>query len=413
MTHEIFISMENTLLRVAQVEDGQLVELTADPMGQQTGSNDNEQRLTGQIYLGQVERVVPRLQAAFVDIGMDRAGFLGAREARALVPEANRETPIEDCVQDGDTVLVQIIRPPQDDKGAQITADVTLPGSAVVLAPCRNRVAVSRSIEDEGERTRLAQLVEDIRAGKNGTRVDVEGMDGAAGWVIRTAAIGFDAAALASDMRAVAHSWELLIGRSENREPPCLLHEDLGPVERALRDLVRTDTARVVVEGEAAYRIATSFARDQLPERADRVEASEAGEVLFDRHDVAQQLETALNSRVSLPSGGWLMFETTEAMTTVDVNSGAHEGDALAVNLEAARVIASQIRLRALGGLIAIDFIDMAQAQDDEAVRAALDEGFQSDKNGVRIGPMSAFGVVEMTRRRAPMSLAQALRQQG
>lgn len=403
MSHEILMSVENGLLRIAQVEDGQLTAITAAPLGKR----DDSRRLVGQIYLGHVERVVGRLQAAFVDIGMDRSGFLGAREARALVPDADRETPIEACVQDGDTVLVQVTRPPKGDKGTQVTADVTLPGRAVVLAPCRNRIAVSRQIEDEAERSRLSELATAIRNDK----VAVEGMDGAAGWVIRTAAVGMDEDMMAADMQAVAAQWEKLLEAAEDSAPPALLYEDLGPVEKTLRDLVRAETASITIEGDAALAQARGFARTHMASIGDKIAATDADEMLFDRYDINSQLEAALSNRVSLASGGWLMIETTEAMTTIDVNSGGDEKDARGVNLEAAAAIGRQMRLRALGGLIAIDFIDMHNDGDNEAVLAVLDAGFQGDKNPVRIGPMSEFGVVEMTRRRDVMTLAEAMRQ--
>ncbi|MDG1007736.1 MAG: ribonuclease E/G [Alphaproteobacteria bacterium] len=409
MTHEILMSVENGLLRVAQVEDGHLTALQAAPLGKA----DAQASTVGQIYLARVERVVGRLQAAFVDIGFDKSAFLGAREARALVPDATRDTPIEDCVEDGDTVLVQVTRPPQGDKGAQVTADVTLAGRGVVLAPCRTRIAVSRQIEDEAERTRLTELAEKIRQGDGIDAVDVDGMDGPSGWVLRTAAAGQEMDALAADMAQVAGQWEALLERAEDMDAPSLIHEDLGPIEKALRDLVRADTAAVVVEGAAGFATAKGFMRQNMAVLADILSAAEDGEILFDRHDVAGQLDKAMLPRVDLPSGAWLMIETTEAMTTVDVNSGAAEGDALAVNLEAAAALAKQIRLRALGGLIAIDFIDMTDQAAHEAVLKALDAGFDGDKNPVRIGPMSEFSVVEMTRRREVMTLAEALRQNG
>ena len=409
MTHEILMSVENGLLRVAQVEDGHLTALQAAPLGKA----DAQASMVGQIYLARVERVVGRLQAAFVDIGFDKSAFLGAREARALVPDATRDTPIEDCVEDGDTVLVQVTRPPQGDKGAQVTADVTLAGRGVVLAPCRTRIAVSRQIEDEAERTRLTELAEKIRQGDGIDAVDVDGMDGPSGWVLRTAAAGQEMDALAADMAQVAGQWEALLERAEDMDAPSLIHEDLGPIEKALRDLVRADTAAVVVEGAAGFATAKGFMRQNMAALADILSAAEDGEILFDRHDVASQLDKAVSARVDLPSGAWLMIETTEAMTTVDVNSGAAEGDALAVNLEAAAALAKQIRLRALGGLIAIDFIDMIDEAAHEAVLKGLDAGFDGDKNPVRIGPMSEFSVVEMTRRREVMTLAEALRQNG
>ena len=367
--------------------------------------------MVGQIYLARVERVVERLQAAFVDIGFDKSGFLGAREARALMPDATRDTPIEDCVEAGDTVLVQVTRPPQGDKGTQVTADVTLAGRGVVLTPCRSRISVSRQIEDEAERARLTDLAEKIRQGDGVDAVMVEGMDGLSGWVLRTAAEGQEIEPLTADMVNVAEQWEQLLERAEDAEPPSLIHQDLGAVEKALRDLVRADTKAVVVEGAAAMAVAKGFMREHMAALADILSPADEGEILFDRHDVAGQLEKALSPRVELASGAWLMIEATEAMTTIDVNSGAAEGDALAVNMEAAAVIAKQVRLRAVGGLIAIDFIDMTDEAGHEAVLKALDEGFDGDKNAVRIGPMSEFSVVEMTRRRDVMTLSQALSQ--
>ncbi len=410
MSHEVLISARDGMARIAQIEAGQLVGFQAARMGQEDNAAE---QLVGHIYLAQVERVVPHLQAAFVNIGLERAGFLGAREARALVPDADRDTPIEDCVQSGDTLLVQVTRPPVGDKGAQITADVTLPGRVVVIAPCRNRVAVSRSIEDDAERTRLGELAAQIIAGEHGDPIDVEGMDGPAGWVIRTAAVGMQAGDLAGDMAAVAAQWEVLIDRAEDATPATLLHEDLGPVERAVRDLVRSDTTTVCLEGDGALTAAQNYCRTHSPALSERLETSDDDEYLFDRHNIDQQVAEALSPRVELPSGGWLMLETTQAMTTIDVNSGSHDAPARAINVEAAGLIARQIRLRGLGGLIAIDFIDMTETDDAEAVLHALDDGFASDKEPVRIGPISEFGVVEMTRRRGGMTLSQTLREAG
>ena len=259
----------------------------------------------------------------------------------------------------------------------------------------------------------MTDLADKIRAGDGVEAVDVDGMDGPSGWVLRTAAEGQEIDALAADMANVAAQWEALLARAEDMDPPSLIHEDLGPVEKALRDLVRADTAAVVVEGAAAFAAAKGFMRQNMAPLADILSAGADGEILFDRHDVAGQLDKAMSPRVELPSGAWLMIETTEAMTTVDVNSGRAEGDALAVNLEAAAALAKQIRLRALGGLIAIDFIDMTNETAHEAVLKALDAGFEGDKNPLRIGPMSEFSVVEMTRRREVMTLAEALRQNG
>lgn len=388
MGHEVLISVKAGYVYLASVEEGQLVDFRIEPVGA-------EDQVTGRIYLAQVERVVPRLQAAFVDIGEERAGFLGAREARALVPDATRETPIEDCVGDGDTVLVQVTRPASNDKGAQLTADISLPGRYVVITPCRQNVAVSRAIDDEDERRKMIELAEQARQ-----QIDTEGMDGPPGWVIRTAAAGIDSELLMQDMEHVAGLWDDILDLADDSEPPRLLHQDIGGVERVLRDYVKPETSQIVIEGEAAFHVAKAYCKKVMPLAGDLLAQSDRDEDLFDRHDIHGLIETALSARVNLPSGGWLMIETTEAMTTIDVNSGSHADPALAVNLEAVAMIAGQIPLRGVGGLIAIDFIDMPDAADQQSVITALEAAFSSDKMPVRIGGMSDFGVVEMTRKR-------------
>lgn len=407
MVEEILLSVRDGVVRVAHVTAGQLQHVEIASI---KSRDDDASKLVGGIYLGRVERVVSRLQAAFVDIGEDRSGFLGAREARVLVPGAGRDCPIEDCVGDGDTVLVQVTRPPLGDKGAQVTADITLAGHAVVIAPCRSRVAISRSIEDPETRARLETHINDIIAGKHGVTIDIEGMEGPAGWVVRTAAADMNVDELARDMAMVSEQWTALLSRAQDCEPPFLLHMDLGPIERALRDGVKAETKKVTIEGDAALRVARAYCKDYMPAAVALLHASEEGEFLFDRFDVEDQIQKALNPRVELPSGGWLMIETTEAMTTIDVNSGSHDGTALAVNLEAAAAIARQVQLRGVGGLIAVDFIDMTDGKDKAQVGDVLSQGFDGDRQAVRFSPMSDFGVIEMTRRRPAQSLAQALR---
>lgn len=407
MAEEILLSVRDGLVRVALVDGGELQSMDASPA---TSKPDDTAIFLNRIYIATVERVVPRLQAAFVNIGSDRAGFLGAREARVLLPDAPRDTPIEDCVMNGDTVLVQVTRPPAGEKGAQLTADITVPGHGVVIAPCRQRVAVSRAIENEETRTRLAQQVEEILAGEHGVQIDAEGMDGQAGWVVRTAAAEMGIEDLARDMDLVAKQWKALLAKAQNAEPPSLLYSDLGPIERALRDHVRAETSKIVIEGDAAFQVVRSYCREHLPAALDILEQSEAGMVLFDRYDIQAQIDDALQPRVSLPSGGWLMIETTEAMTTIDVNSGGDMTNALSTNLEAIPALARQVQLRGIGGLIAIDFIDMGKATENEKVEVALKQAFDGDRQAVRVGVMSDFGVIEMTRRRPARTLAEALK---
>ncbi len=406
MAEQILLSVSDGRVRVALVDAGQLISVDSAPASTR---NDDASQFINRIYIGTVERVVPRLQAAFIDIGEDRSGFLGAREARVLLPDAPRDAAIEDCVMDGDTVLVQITRPPVGDKGAQVTADITLPGRGVVIAPCRQRVSISRAIEDQETRTRLENTMREILEGKHGVDVNVEGMDGPAGWVVRTAAADMGLEDLKRDMDQIAKKWTSLISVAQNAEPPTLLYSDLGPVERALRDHVQNDTKQIVVEGEAAFRLAQGYCREHMPDAVAQLAKSDDGEFLFDRYDIEAQINEALQPRVTLPSGGWIMIETTEAMTTVDVNSGPDMSNALAVNLESIPVIARQIQLRGVGGLIAIDFIDMNGTDENARIEAGLADAFAGDKQGVRIGVLSDFGVVEMTRRRPAQTLAMAL----
>ena len=397
MGHEVLMSVELGHVFVANVNDGKLIDLRIEPVG-----SDNQD--VGRIYLAKVARVVPRLQAAFVNIGEDSDGFLGAREARTLLIDADRDTPIEDCVHDGDTVLVQVNRPADGDKGPQLTADISLPGRYAVLTPCRTKVSVSRSIEDDKERQRLIELAETVR-----DRLGIEGMDGLAGWVLRTAAEGVDNELLEKDMEMIAGIWTDILDKGDDNDPPCLLHQDLGGIERGLRDFIRPDTASVTIRGDAAFRMARSYCQKVMPQAEALIKQGESGEILFDRYDINGTIDKALNPRVDLPSGGWITIETTEAMTTIDVNSGSHSDPALAINLEAVAEIANQIPLRAVGGLIAIDFIDMSDEADGKKIEESLLAAFKDDRVPVRIGQMSNFGVIEMTRKRDRLSLLKSL----
>ncbi|MGC6472937.1 MAG: ribonuclease E/G [Parvibaculales bacterium] len=395
--NELIIMSENGLVKAARVDDGTVVDIAVEPV-----SGDNS--ASGQILLGHVERVVPHLQAAFVDIGEDKAGFLGAREARVLAEEPSRETEIDECVAAGDTVLVQVIRPASGDKGAGITANVTLPGRHLVLAPCSNRIAVSRSIEDEAERARLTELAENAR-----TRLNIEGLDGPAGWVLRTAAEGVGEETLVQDMETVAQRWDEILDLADGNEAPFVLHRDLGGLEKILRDHVTSETAAIIIGDADLAAQAQGYMATHMAGKEGLLQVSD-GEDVFERHDIHGVIQQACEARVDLPSGAWLMIETTQAMTTIDVNSGSQNDAAEEVNRLAASEIARQIRLRAVGGLIAVDFIDMSPDTDTAPIMDALHAGFDGDKAPVRIGELSDFGVVEMTRKRDRLPLQKALR---
>ena len=417
MQEEVLISVANGLAQMARVENGCVTDFFVEPVEPMTpsASAGAQADSKGRIYLGRVMRIVPHLQAAFVDIGEDMNGFLGAREAQVLLSEndeadlgADEEADIQLCVAEGDDVLVQIIRPASGHKGPSLTANITLPARHLVLTPCTNRIAVSRAITDEKERARLLALAE-----KHAKDLGATGMDGQAGWVLRTAATGLDEDTLKAEMQIVVQNWEDILTRADAQDEIGLVHSDISGVAKILRDYVRANTGDIIIEGAEALAAAQAYAKHAMPDRLDRIKASEKGEVLFERHDVQGEIDKALNARFELPSGGWIMIETTEAMTTIDVNSGSHGADALTVNLEAAPAIARQIRLRNIGGLIGIDFIDMKPTSHNdhdshaEAVQNALKAGFDGDKVASRISAMSDFGVVEMTRKRERMPLCE------
>ncbi len=395
MSHEILIKTEGDEQQIyaAFIENNRLVDLVKSARGQ-------TDRRVGRIYLARILRIVPHLQAAFVDIGEDMDGFLGAREAHVLNPDATKDTPIEACIDAGDEILVQVTRAPWQNKGPQLTADITIPGRAIVAAPCRQKIMVSRAIEDEAERERLQKIVENACMGTYGEAIELDGINEMAGWIIRTAAQGLTAQEIAEDMRMIAAKWQALIKRTDHTAPPLLVHEDLTALSRILRDYVSADTSRIIIEGTHLFAEAQAYCKTVMPHSVPLLHPSDAGENLFERYDIASQIAHAEQPRIDLPSGGWLMIETTTAMTTIDVNSGSHNDDAYAVNREAIDEIARQIRVRALGGLIAIDFIDMPDAQKNADIQAHLSACFAHDKVPTRIGAMSEFGVIEMTRRR-------------
>ena len=398
MSHEILISADETLVKTAIVKEGQLVDIHVEPAV-------SENKKIGQIYLAEVERVVPNLQAAFLNIGEDRSAFLGAREAKVLVEDPDRDTSIGECVEEGDELLVQIVHPASGGKGASVTADISLPGRFVVLTLCRSNIAISRSIENETERQRLIDLATSVQS-----ELEIEGLDGAAGWIIRTVAENIDTEALKQDMQMVAQIWHGILSDADDMDAPYLLHYDIGGVERVLRDMLRHDTKLVTIEGQKSFEQAQKYCQKFMPDSLSLLQQSEKTEKLFDRHDIYGEIEIALSPRVDLPSGGWIMIETTEAMTTIDINSGKQNAEALAVNLESVKAIHKQINLRAIGGLIAIDFIDMVSEDDKQAVEQEIQKIFADDKVHVRISNMSDFGVIEMTRKRSRIALKQALR---
>ena len=402
MAQDILINAGVVETRVAILSDGKLQDFFLDrTLGGEEGARAGAS-LVGDIVLGRVERVVPAVQAAFVDIGLERAGFLGAREARCLAErdEGDEPPPIAASVREGDAVLVQITKDPMGEKGARLTASITLPGRMVVLAPYQDGVALSRRIEDEAERARLQTIVEKFAD--------------EAGYIVRTAAINASKQELETDAQRLLEAWREIETEADDVDPPATLYRDLSPVARTLRDYVLADTARVIIDDREAFAEAQDYAKHAMPEAAAKLQLHQ-GEPLFEKFNIEGEIEALINPRVNLPGGGWINIESTEALTAIDVNSGrmtdtsALEETALRTNVEAAAEIGRQLRLRGIGGLVAVDFMKLAVSENAARVIAALGKGMALDKAPTQISEMSGNGLVEITRKRMREPLARLL----
>lgn len=415
MSHEVLINVGAAETRVAVVSDGRLqeffLERTID--ADEGGGGRAGHSLLGNIILGRVQRVLPGMQAAFVDIGLERSGFLGAKEARCLADlpgyEDNVPPCITSCVREGQALLVQVVKDPIGEKGARLSANVTLPGRLLVLVPNQTGVALSRRIEDEAERARLSDIVEQLIANGDGHFIT------GAGYIVRTAAVGLGAAEIADDAARLAEQWRAIAHRKQAAKAPATIYHDLDPVERTLRDQVDNETLRVIVDDAGAFEKARAYAKRAMPEVIDRISLWNGPGFLFDQYSIEGQIDALLRTRVPLRSGGWITIETTEALTAVDVNSGSLtdttglEETSVRTNLEAAAEIGRQLRLRAIGGLIVIDFIHLGECENIANVLQTLAMSLGADRVPTQITGMSEFGLVEMTRKRVRDPLAKFL----
>ena len=412
MKKEILINSGAGEIRVAIVEDGRLHELFLErTIGLEEGAvrraradGRTGHSLIGNIILGRVQRVLPGMQAAFVDIGLDRSGFLGAREARCLADlpgfDDERAPKIGDCVREGEEIIVQVVKDPIGEKGARLSANVTIPGRLLVLVPNQPGVALSRRIEDETERARLIALGEQMIAEANGAAIP------GAGYIVRSAGIGASFADFKEDAERLAEAWRPVMARRQSVRAPATLYHDLDPIERTMRDEVDAQTSRVLMDDAQAFEAALSYCRRAMPEAECKIALFKGPGMLFDMYDLEDDIEELLSPRVTLPSGGWITIEGTEALTAIDVNSGSFtastglEETSLKVNREAADEIGRQMRLRGIGGLIVIDFIHLSEPDNIQSVLDILAASLARDRTPTQISPMSEFGLVEITRKR-------------
>jgi ribonuclease G len=422
MAKDVLVNAGAGEVRVAVVEDGVLDQLWLErTIGLDDGygmrRHCGARSLVGDVILGRVQRVLPAMQAAFVDVGLERAGFLAAREARPRTAtlhddpcaDEDRQLRIADFVHEGEEILVQVVKDPIGDKGARLSANLTIPGRFLILVANSSGVALSRRIEDEEERARLTAIVEAF-APDLPCELAVR-----PGYIMRTAAVGSSADDLKDEALVLNAIWHGIVKRRRAATPPTTLHADLGPVERALRDEVDGTVDRILIDDRSALAAARAYAGRAMPGIAAKIEPYVGPEPLFDRFGIEEEITGLTSPRVALPSGGWITIESTEALTAIDVNSGSYvessglEETSLKVNLEAAEAIGRQLRLRGIGGLIVIDFIHLTERTNVARVVEALGAASSKGRVPSQILGMSEFGLVEMTRKRVREPLAKRM----
>jgi len=396
MSEEILINITPPETRVAVVENGVVQEIIIE-RAERCG-------LVGNIYRGRICRVLPGMQAAFVEIGLDRAAFLHASDIMSTQGDA-RSDHINNLVKEGDPILVQVVKDPLGSKGARLTTNISIASRYLVFMPRLGNTGVSQKIEDDDERKRLREILQAY----------VDTHEGAGGYIARTAAETVSDENLCRDMAFLAKLWSGIRERADGTSEIGLIHDDLPLALRALRDLVTPEVERVRIDSRATVDKARPFAVKYIPEIVDRIEYYGGERPLFDLYGVEDEIQKALQRKVQLKSGGHLIIDQTEAMTTIDVNTGAFVGHRnleetiFKTNLEAAQAICRQLRLRNLGGIIIIDFIDMTDEEHKRQVLRALEKCLARDHAKTHITEVSALGLVEMTRKRTHESLEHIL----
>ena len=420
MSGEILINVTPQESRVALLENGILQEIMIE--------RNANQDIVGNIYKGKVCRVLPGMEAVFIDIGQEKAAFLHASDLRFPADtwlngdtpsEEIKTPPISKLLHAGKQVLVQVIKEPLGTKGARLTMHVTIPSRYVVLMPDTDTVGVSSKIEDEDERERLKTIINSTRS--NSQENDDPDNKGNTknsknfGCIIRTAAEGISEEALVADITFLNKLWSKISNTPKNKNDSQLIYSDLPLVQRALRDIVAEDIDSIKVDSKETFSSLQKFSNEFIPELDDKIEHYGGERPIFDMHSVEDEIQKSLKRQVQLKSGGYLIIDQTEAMTTIDVNTGGFVGHRnleetiFKTNLEAAQTLARQLRLRNLGGIIILDFIDMQQDDHKEQVLAALEKALELDHAKTSVTQLSSFGLVEMTRKRTRESLEHIL----
>ncbi|GBD86881.1 ribonuclease G [bacterium BMS3Abin03] len=419
MVKEIIINSTSTQTRVAITEDGNLVDFFVD--------YPENRRMVGDIYLGRVARVLPGIRAAFIDIGMKHDAFLHfsdiGERTHQIQEMLGEDVPVDDDEDNssnqndrysdnrqsvpklfkGQEIIVQITKEPVNNKGVRVTSSISLPGRYCVLLPYDNKTGISKKITDFRERRRLRYIARSILP-KN------------FGLIIRTVAKHQSEKAMRDDLQNLLKQWEEIKETAQSETPPALIYQDLNTTSSVIRDLFNSEVSKVFIDSKKLFREIKNYVKMVQPGMLDKVELYKSSRGIFDEFNIDKQINTLMGRKVPLPSGGYLIIEHTEAMVVIDVNSGRYaksreqEQNSLRTDLEAAREIVRQMRLRDIGGIIVIDFIDLEEEKNRKKIFDELKKEFRKDRAKVSILPMSDFGLVQITRQRIRQNIMQTMK---
>ena len=403
MSEEILMNVTPMESRVALVENGILQEVVVE--------RERSRGIVGNIYRGKVVRVLPGMQAAFVDIGLDKASFIHVGDLEA--GDASTEEPdIRLLLREGQSLLVQVVKDPLGTKGARLTGHLSVSSRYLVYMPKNNHIGISNRIEDSARQNLLKSGLADALAE---VMTEPEDKVMQAGYIIRTAAEFSDYHDFVADVRYLKRLWRALQKKMAAPTVPALIYEDLNVCERTMRDFVYPELEKIRVDSHFVYERLIKFAKEFIPEFVDKIEVYDSSRPIFDLFSVEDEITKALGRKVQLKSGGSLVIDQTEAMTTIDVNTGTFVGKRnleetiFKTNLEAATALARQLRLRNLGGIIIIDFIDMKSEEHQRQTLRTLEKAVEKDKTTSHVGGFSDLGLVQMTRKRTRESLEHVL----
>lgn len=396
MDAEILMNVTPTETRVAIVENGVLQEIFIE--------RANHRGIVGNIYKGKVLRVLPGMQAAFVDIGLERSAFIHVADLAG----GDVNAPIAQLVHEGQSLVVQVTKDPIGTKGARLTTELAIPSRYLVYMPENSHLGVSQRIDDEQERERLKQLVTHCLEAES----FAEGKEGV---IVRTAAEGAGEEEILADIRYLHRLWRKLVERIKDNKTPSLVYSELPLSLKTLRDYARPEVGKILIDSRETYQKIEQFVQQYVPEVLGRIENYPGPRPIFELYSVEDEIQRALERHVPLKSGGYLVIDQTEAMATIDVNTGGFVGrrnleeTIFKTNLEAATAIGRQLRLRNLGGIIILDFIDMVDVEHQRQVLRVLEKVLEKDHTKTKISGVSELGLVEMTRKRTRESLEQML----